>query len=72
MPTAKLHLQYAKDETQAAKRLAEKGDENAILMMARAEADAELALALAREEQTKAQARQAVDALDKLRSREVP
>ena len=72
VPAAKLHLQYAKDQTAAAKRMANDGDENAILMMARAEADAELALSLAREAQTRSRAQQALEVLDQLRSREMP
>ncbi len=49
VPAANLHLQLAKDQTAAAKRLAANGDDRAILVLARGEADAELALAIARE-----------------------
>lgn len=49
VPEARLHLQMAKDQTVAAKRLAADGDGRAILMLARADSDADLALAMARE-----------------------
>jgi hypothetical protein len=49
VPSAKLHLQLAKDQTEAAKKLAAAGDDRAVLVLARAEADAELALGMARE-----------------------
>src|SRR4051812_9143551 len=48
-PTAKLHVQLAKDQTLEAKKLASNGDARAPLMLARAQADAELAIVLARE-----------------------
>src|SRR4051812_47618893 len=49
IPAARLHLELAKDQTNAAKSLASEGDERALLVLARAEADAELALGLARQ-----------------------
>ena len=49
VPTARLHLQLAKDQTALAKSMAADGDDRATLVLARAEADAELALGLARE-----------------------
>jgi hypothetical protein len=49
VPAAKLHLQLARDQTEAAKKLAADGDSRALTLLARAEADAELSLVLARE-----------------------
>ncbi len=72
VPAAKLHLQYAKDQTEVAKKLADEGDERAILVMARAEADAELALVLAREQSTHREAMEAAEDLKTLKARELP
>lgn len=72
VPAAKLHLQYAKDQTEVAKRLAEDGDERAILVMARAESDAELALVLAREVATHREAMEAAEDLKAVQSRGTP
>jgi len=72
VPEAKLHLQYAKDQTETAKRLADSGDERAVLVMARAESDAELALVLAREVQTHRDAMQAAEDLKAVQSRGAP
>lgn len=36
VPEAKLHVQLAKDQTEIAKRMAAKGDERAVLVLARA------------------------------------
>jgi hypothetical protein len=59
-PKASLHLQLARDEMVEAKRLADAGDEdNASLLLNRAQADAELAIQLARTEQEQQKARQA-------------
>ena len=72
VPAAKLHLQLAKDQTEAAKQLAEQGDDRAILVMARAESDAELALVLAREVSTHREAMQAAEDLKAVQSRGTP
>ena len=72
VPSAKLHLQLAKDQTETAKRMAADGDERTILVMARAEADAELALVLAREVQTHRDAMQATEDLKAVQSRGAP
>jgi hypothetical protein len=58
-PKASLHLQLARDEMTAAKRLADDGEEeDAALLLNRAQADAELALQLARTEQEQQKARE--------------
>lgn len=72
VPAAKLHLQLAKDQTESAKRLADEGDERAVLLMARAEADAELALVLAREVSTHRDAMQAAEDLKAVQARGTP
>jgi hypothetical protein len=72
VPSAKLHLQLAKDQTETAKRMADDGDDRAILVMARAEADAELALVLAREVATHREAMQAAEDLKAVQSRGTP
>lgn len=72
VPSAKLHLQLAKDQTETAKRMADDGDERAILVMARAESDAELALVLAREVSTHREAQQAAEDLKAVQSRGAP
>ncbi|MBL9037868.1 MAG: DUF4398 domain-containing protein [Archangium sp.] len=72
VPAARLHLQMAKDQAVAAKRLAADGDERASLVMARSEADAELALALAREVAVRTEAVRAANELRSLQSRETP
>ncbi len=72
VPTAKLHLQLAKDQTVTAKKMAENGDERAVLVLARAEADSELALALAREAQMHSDAVKAAEDLKAVQSRGTP
>jgi hypothetical protein len=72
VPSAKLLLQLAKDETETAKRLAANGDERAVVVAARAEADAELALVLAREVQTHRDAMQASEDLKAVQARGTP
>lgn len=72
VPAARLHLQMAKDQTQAAKRMAENGDERAILVLARAEADAELALGMAREVSTHGDAERASEDLKAVKARATP
>jgi hypothetical protein len=72
VPSAKLHLQLAKDQTETAKRMADDGDERSVLVMARAESDAELALVLAREVQTHREAMQAAEDLKAVQARGTP
>ncbi len=69
VPTAKLHLQYAKDEQATAKNLAARGDERALTLLSCAQADADLALVLARESQVRRQAVQAAEQVGTLRQR---
>ncbi len=62
VPRASLHLQLAKEEMDAAQKLAKSGDkEKAVSLLMRAEADAELALVLAHEQIEKTEAARAVD-----------
>ena len=57
VPDAARHLQWAREQTNAARRLLEHNQkERAALFLRRAEADAELALALAREAPARADA----------------
>lgn len=72
VPAAKLHLQMAKDQTEAAKKLAAKGDKRAVLLLARAESDAELALGLAREATVHAEAQRAAEDLKAVKARGAP
>jgi len=72
VPAAKLHLQLAKDQTVAAKKLAADGDERAPLVLSRAEADAELALVLAREATVHAAAVKATEELQAVQARGTP
>lgn len=72
VPAARLHLQLAKDQNQAARKLAEAGDPRALVVLARAEADAELALGLAREAALRTDAKQATEDLNALRARSAP
>jgi hypothetical protein len=58
VPQAALHLKMARDQIAQAKGLIKIGDnDEAALVLARAEADAELALSLARESAARAEAR---------------
>jgi hypothetical protein len=67
-PKAALHLQLARDEANEARRLADDGDEeNAALLLRRAQADAELALQLARTEQEQQKARQSWEKIQELK-----
>lgn len=67
-PKASLHLQLARDEMNEANRLAKDGDEeNASLLLTRAQADAELALQLARTDQEQQKARQAWTKIQELK-----
>lgn len=72
VPAAKLLLELAKDQTAAAKKMADDGDERAVLVLARAEADAELALGLAREAAVHGDALKAEEELKALRARGTP
>jgi hypothetical protein len=72
VPAAALHLQLAKDETDEAKTLAAKGDQRAMLVIARAESDAELAIGLAREVTVHNDAMRAAEDLKAVRARGTP
>ncbi len=72
VPTAKLHLELAKDQTETAKKMAAKGDARATLVLARAEADAELALGLAREVAVHSDAVKATEDLKAIQARGTP
>jgi len=68
VPQASLHLQLAREELEAAKKLSEKGDkEEARSMLMRAEADAELAIDLSHKDTERAEAREAVERVRQLR-----
>jgi hypothetical protein len=69
VPAARLHLQMAIDETVSAKRLAERGDNRALVMLACASADAELAVGMAREATVHSDALKAAEDLKALRAR---
>jgi len=61
-PQGALHLQLAREQLDAAKRLVADGDmKRAEWVLRRAEADAELALQMAREERAKAAAEQTLE-----------
>ncbi len=72
VPDARLHLDLAKDETTAAKKLAADGDDRAVLVLARAQADAELALGLAREVSVHNDALKAAEDLKAVQARGTP
>ena len=72
VPAARLHLQLAKDETDTAKKMASRGDDRAVLVMARAESDAELAMGIAREAAVHASALKATEDLKAVRARGNP
>jgi hypothetical protein len=69
VPKARLHLQLAKDQTNAAKKMAANGEERSLLVLARAESDAELALGLAREVSVHGDAMKASEDLKVVRER---
>ena len=69
VPEAKLHLQLARDQTEAARKLAANGNERAPLVLARAQADADLALTLAREATVRKAAAKASEDLKELEAR---
>lgn len=72
VPAAKLHIQLARDQTEAAKKLAANGDARALLVLDRAQSDAELALVLAREVATHGDAVKAAEDLRALQTRTTP
>jgi len=72
VPAAALHLQLAKDETEEAQKMATKGDQRSVLVMARAQSDAELALVLAREVKVHSDAVKAGEELKAVRARGNP
>lgn len=72
VPTAKLHLQLAKDQTEMSKKMAANGDGRSLLVLARAEADAELALGLAREAAVHGEALRAAEDLKAVKARATP
>jgi len=72
LPAAKLHLQLARDQTDAAKKMASSGDRRAVLVLARAESDAELALGLARENSVHVEATKASQDLAAVNARSAP
>lgn len=62
VPQAALHLQLAKEQSEAAKASLQQGERSrAEGLLMRASADAELALALARENQARGDAQQAIE-----------
>jgi hypothetical protein len=70
-PKAELHLKLAKDQLEAAKSLAEDGEEEqASLTLERARTDAELALALAQEVAVREEARTALQRVDQLEAQQ--
>lgn len=69
-PKAALHLKMARDQVKTAELLMADGDnDEANLVLQRAEADAQLALALAREEKQRAEAREAMKKIDELKEK---
>jgi hypothetical protein len=68
-PDAKLHLQFARDQLAAAKRMMEEGeDDEALRMLDRASIDADLALLLARTEKLRQESREAQSEVDELQA----
>jgi hypothetical protein len=72
VPAARLHLQLAKDQTESARRMAEDGNDRALIVLARAQSDAELALTLAKEASVHRAAIKASEELKALKARSVP
>jgi hypothetical protein len=67
-PTAELHLKFAKDQVEKARGLiADDENEEAKLVLQRAQADAELAIAITKESAVRAQAEQALSQVRELR-----
>ncbi len=70
VPAAALHLQLAREQTEQAKKLIQQGNNvRADYLLQRAASDAELSLALAREAPLRAQAQEAIDKLQALKSK---
>jgi hypothetical protein len=68
VPKAALHLKMANDQLQTAKALLADGEEEeASVLLARAEADAELALTMAKENNLRAQASEAMKKVEALK-----
>jgi hypothetical protein len=68
VPQAALHLQLAKEQSEAAKSSLAQGErERAEGLLLRAAADAELALALARESSARDEAQQAIDRIQAMK-----
>jgi hypothetical protein len=63
VPEARMHLDLAREQTEVARELADRGDPRARLVLARAQVDAEMALALARESKATGEAREAAHEL---------
>lgn len=71
VPKAALHLKMATDQLQTAKGLLADGEEEeASVVLARAEIDAELALALAKSSNLRAQANEAMNKVNELKKGE--
>lgn len=69
-PQATLHLKYAKDQVDEAKKLVADGDNGrAEYVLMRARADAELALMLAKANNQKLEAQRATDEVDAMRKK---
>lgn len=68
VPKAGLHLKMAQDQLQTAKALLADGEEEeASVILARAQSDAELALTMAKESNLRAQAAEAMKKVDELK-----
>lgn len=68
-PEVSLHLEYARDQLSAARRLLDEGeDEAAARMLERAHADAQLALTMARTERSRKEAEDAWSEVEALRT----
>lgn len=69
-PDSQLHVKYARDQIAVAKDLADEGEEDdALLMLDRAQSDAELALALARTNRARIEAQEAWNEVEEVRER---
>jgi hypothetical protein len=70
-PKAALHLKYARDQVDSAKKLIDEEEyDKAAALLARAEADAELALALSRVENARAEAQAALNDVEELKRKQ--
>jgi uncharacterized protein DUF4398 len=69
VPTAALHLQYAREQTETAQKMIRAGhNERAKYMLMRAQADAELAITLSKEDAAKNDAEQTMEQVRALQS----